>query len=329
MDDAVRRCQERRARLVLTPGERRLVQAIQRLTRRHNRDNVTRTRAYLDFYLRHPEIRWALLASMVSRNAGWNMADLTCEPFCRVLPPRFRSLLFHTYERPNWLIFDDSFPQLLLYERAKRTGKPLFHLLKALGVSVFMEMEWERFWTSHDRTRLVYAQIVNEQHVIEVPVIRHPFFHNAVFDHWLYWLQERLRFNAVVFPTERGRLYGYCAVHFKRVDARILLGKRLYHLLFDVPESPSIRSFAENVPHTGSRSDYERAFGRSSVRDFSFRERYKRVNHKRLTKPDWFCGSYQSGWYDRPTLPSYDLTRWYLKKRRRLNRIAAWMKWKR
>ncbi|GAA3327359.1 hypothetical protein GCM10020331_066980 [Ectobacillus funiculus] len=41
-----------------------------------NRDNISRTHAYKEYYLRNCEIRWSFLASMVSRNAGWNMTDL-------------------------------------------------------------------------------------------------------------------------------------------------------------------------------------------------------------------------------------------------------------
>ena len=60
----------------LTSEERALVQQIQDQTKNLNKNNVTRTKAYLEFYNRHPEIHWAFLGHMVSRNGGWNMTDL-------------------------------------------------------------------------------------------------------------------------------------------------------------------------------------------------------------------------------------------------------------
>lgn len=60
----------------LTFSEQELLNRIRRMTQEHNLNNVTRTKAYLEFYLRHPEIHWAFLGHMVSRNGGWNMTDL-------------------------------------------------------------------------------------------------------------------------------------------------------------------------------------------------------------------------------------------------------------
>lgn len=62
----------------------------------HNRDNITRTNAYFTFYRKFPEIKWAFLASMVSRNAGWNMTDLCMTPFRYLLGKRERERLFMT-----------------------------------------------------------------------------------------------------------------------------------------------------------------------------------------------------------------------------------------
>ncbi|WP_081447431.1 DUF2515 family protein [Bacillus coahuilensis] len=41
-----------------------------------NKNNVTRTSAYLNFVKKHPEVHWAFLAHMVSRNGGYTMCDL-------------------------------------------------------------------------------------------------------------------------------------------------------------------------------------------------------------------------------------------------------------
>ncbi len=67
-------------------------------TRRANRDNISRTIMYEQFYFRHPEIKWSLLAGIVSRNAGWNMTDLESKWFQHSLKKSDRDLLFQTFE---------------------------------------------------------------------------------------------------------------------------------------------------------------------------------------------------------------------------------------
>src|SRR5690625_990593 len=140
-------------------------------TKKHNTDNISRTHAYLQYYLQYPEIEWALVASMVSRNAGWNMTDLYLSPFQQLFSKKELSKLFMTYERANWLIFSDAYPQLLIYSQSKLTKKPLFHLLKKFRVSLFMIEEWHHFWNYQDKERLVRSLIINEQNVIHSPVV--------------------------------------------------------------------------------------------------------------------------------------------------------------
>ncbi|MBE3570638.1 MAG: DUF2515 family protein [Bacillales bacterium] len=60
----------------LTIEEKKIIQQILMLTKIKNQNNVTRTKSYLDIYLRHPEIHWAFWEHMVSRNGCWNMTDL-------------------------------------------------------------------------------------------------------------------------------------------------------------------------------------------------------------------------------------------------------------
>lgn len=95
-------------------------------TNSQNRDNISRTVSYASFYKRNPEIRWAMLASLVSRNAGYSMCDLKGDWLPRMLSADTRKHLFLTYERANWLIFQDAFPQLLLYEYSKQQRIPFF-----------------------------------------------------------------------------------------------------------------------------------------------------------------------------------------------------------
>nr|MDH3177164.1 DUF2515 family protein [Bacillus pumilus] len=53
---------------MLSQEEHIITQHILRETKVKNKDNLTRTNAYKRFYDRHPEMKWSLLASFVSRN---------------------------------------------------------------------------------------------------------------------------------------------------------------------------------------------------------------------------------------------------------------------
>jgi hypothetical protein len=68
----------------LSPDLRECIEAIRRQTVAENRNNITRTNAYIKFFERHPEIHWALLAHCVSRNGGWCMSDTKGEWFSRM-----------------------------------------------------------------------------------------------------------------------------------------------------------------------------------------------------------------------------------------------------
>lgn len=118
--------------------ERQLIQHILQTTRKGNIDNISRTNCYESFYFRYQEIKWAFLAGLVSRNAGWNMCDLEGKSYSSLLTKQYRSYLFLTYERANWLIFQDAYPQLLLYHYSTKIGRPLFHLLPYFHVSARM-----------------------------------------------------------------------------------------------------------------------------------------------------------------------------------------------
>ncbi len=87
---------------------------------------MTRTRAYYQFYKRYPEIHWALLGHMVSRNGGWNMTDLKGDLYTKLLSEKDQFTFFSFLERGNWLIFQDVYPQFLLYEQSVKKSKNLF-----------------------------------------------------------------------------------------------------------------------------------------------------------------------------------------------------------
>jgi hypothetical protein len=240
-----------------------VVERIRRETVRLNRNNVTRTNAYRNFYKRFPEVHWAFLAHMVSRNGGWNMTDLQGELLPRLLTEPLREHIFDMLERANAFIFGDAYPQLLLYEESVRTGRPLFRLLPALGVSLFMKPVWERFWETRDSTLLTVALIVNEQHYIEGRIVKDPHTQKHVLATLPFQAQAALQLNQVYFPyTERGptgrqRLAGLVLENFGDLTERINVGKRLYGMLFGIPDvAAGAERFAAATAHTGSRADY-------------------------------------------------------------------------
>lgn len=130
-----------------------------------NQNNLTRTAFYSQYAARHPEIPWSLLASLVSRNAGYNFTDIERYRLLSSLIPALPvvgvsaavSLLFieRFLESGNFLIFNDVFPQLLAYELAKEafldTGDPncdtlFLSLTRLAGVEAEVSLEWFNFF---------------------------------------------------------------------------------------------------------------------------------------------------------------------------------------
>jgi hypothetical protein len=312
----IRRNQE----LHLTIEERELFLDIQSKTTKGNIDNISRTKRYATYYKRNKEIRWSFLASQVSRNAGWNMTDLEGEWFPKILTKKERKILFDTYERANWLIFSDAFPQLLIYEYSKKIGKPLFHMLKMFSVSQFIEAEWELFWRYGNGGRLVTAQIINEQNLIQVPVIKHPLLNRKVFQSFFYNLQDTLHFSSVLFPTLDGRLFGFSVHKFTKLDNRIELGKKLASLLFHKDYYKFFIQFSNVVEHTGSRYDYERYIDERRFRNTPFlRTTYPIIQHHKGKTLDWYKGKRKDKWFEEVELgDQFDLTKWFLKKQKQV-----------
>lgn len=252
----------------LPADEISLVLAIRRQTGEANRNNVTRTAAYWAFYEQHPEIHWAFLAHMVSRNGGWSMTDLAGDLMGQLLSPEERWHIFGFLERSNALIFHDAYPQLLLYRESRLAGRPLFHLLPRLGVSRFMRPVWEHFWSSPEPASLTICLIMNEQHYIEGRVVQHPYFRQHVLGRPAFRFQAQLQETQVVFPYRRitgeetggrspWRLSGLTLEHFSDLHERVEVGKALYAILFGNPLiCDGVHAFAAAHSHTGSRADY-------------------------------------------------------------------------
>lgn len=184
---------------MLSNFEKQIIKIVKRKTRNGNIDNISRTNQYELFYFCYKEIKWSLLASLVSRNAGWNMCDLQGDRLANTMSNTYRQTLFTMYERANWLIFNDAYPQLLLYHYSTKYGQPMFHLLRYFHVSEFMIKEWQRFWENRDETRLLYALIINEQNLIQAPVIDNPVYHISIIKSLPFQLQEWLHFNVIFF----------------------------------------------------------------------------------------------------------------------------------
>jgi Protein of unknown function (DUF2515) len=247
----------------LTVEEMKLTKLIRAQTERANQNNVTRTKAYLDFYLKYPEICWAFLAHLVSRNAGWTMTDLKGEYLPRFLSPDDQHAFFSFLERGNWLIFQDAYPQLLIYEESLKVKKPLFHLLSAFHVSCFMKVVWNHFWSdksSDSSHTLSVGLIINEQYYIDSRVINDQHFNQTVFNTLPFQLQNVFNMNVLLFPMIRNgsiQLIGEPANHFLYVKERIELGKRLYQLVFSKHSILSeILEWSKRHPHSGSRKDF-------------------------------------------------------------------------
>lgn len=308
----------------LSAQEGAIIRHIQMQTAKKNTDNITRTEAYFKLFKKHPEMVWAFLASMVSRNGGWNMCDLEGTVYRQLLKPETRKTLFFTYERANWLIFHDAYPQLLLYRYSLQMKKPMFHLLPYFDVSTFMQEEWGRYWQENNQTRLMTALIINEQNVIQTPVIEHPVYRSKVFHTLLFSLQDWLHFSSVLFPTCGGELYGASVNGFRSLTKRINLGKRLAQILFEPRLFPYFYEFAETTPHTGSRYDYERYFKTASFRqrDTPFlRTTYPVIDHRHYQYQDWSLTKFVSPFWLHFPVRHYHpihLTGWYFSKKDQL-----------
>ncbi|WP_059105151.1 DUF2515 family protein [Shouchella shacheensis] len=266
---------------------------IRRTTGFYNVDNIARTKAYEAFAKRYPEIRWALLAGMVSRNAGWNMTDLCRAPYRQLLSNKRANEIFKIYERANWLIFDDAYPQLLVYAASKKKGRPLFHLLFPLGISRFMEREWQRFWDERDESRLLTALIINEQEMLQMRLMERALA-GQLFHSVLYILEEHAHFSFVLLPDARGNLYVRSVRDFAQAHARIELGKQLAALLYHPDCGTEIATFARITEPTGSRHDYERRQPRNlSEKAPLLRVAYPRIAHGAPHREDWFSNRSQ------------------------------------
>ncbi|WP_251041169.1 DUF2515 family protein [Bacillus sp. ISL-45] len=247
----------------LSERDKRWIHLIKEQTRQLNQNNVTRTKAYFQFYLKHPEIHWAFLGHMVSRNVGWNMTDLKGELLTKLLPESDQKDFYSFLERGSWLIFQDVFPQFLIYELSVRSRQEMFHLLPHFHTSTFMETMWRYFWNSGDQSALAIAMVINEQSYLEKRLIQNPHYKKIVTGTVSFKMYDFLNLNNTIFPygtgdkREKASLAGAALRYFTSLHERILFGKKLYSLLFQQEKILSgVLKWAHEHPHTGSRKDY-------------------------------------------------------------------------
>jgi hypothetical protein len=246
--------------LIATSEEREIIQFIKKKTAEYNLNNITRTVAYLSFYKQCPEVHWAFLAHMVSRNGGWNMTDLKGNLISNLIKKNQIDPLFLFLERSNAFIFQDAYPQLLLYKESRQREQNLFHLLPYFSVSSFMKPFWDDFFSTKNSQLLTIALIVNEQQHLQKHVIENPFFQEKVFETLSFLFQQWLGFMDVLLPFQekkKMKLAGATVHDFANVDHRIDIGKTLYGMLFHNKRVyDGAYQFAINTPHTGSRADF-------------------------------------------------------------------------
>ncbi|MFD2670685.1 DUF2515 family protein [Marinicrinis sediminis] len=311
----------------MTATEQAIVQRIEQETKMSNLNNVTRTQAYLDMYQQHPELHWAFLAHMVSRNGGWSMTDLKGEWLPRLLPADARRHLFQFLERANSYIFQDAYPQLALYRESIRHDQNLMPLLSHFHVSRFMQPIWAYFWRTRHAPLLSTALIVNEQHYIEERIVRQPFFQKHVLMTPAFQLQSLLQLNQICFPQLRNSteisfnasqkplpLNGLILEDFSDLQERIDFGKALYQLLFHT-EPARLKhtvAFATARPHSGSRADYWPHLYRSVRPDPEPQTYIAKLKHCRLIDPDkpLYSPSLRQSWPNEPFVEP-DRTDWF------------------
>ncbi|WLR43700.1 DUF2515 family protein [Bacillus carboniphilus] len=297
----------------------KIIENINKKTQKQNIDNISRTVAYATFYQQHKEVKWSFLASMVSRNAGWSMTDLEGIWMRKALDKSIRTQFFYFYEKANWLIFSDAYPQLLMYEWSKRLRSPIFDLLKHFHVSSFMIKEWYHFYSYKDEERLMTSLIINEQHLIDKPVIKQ--MKKQVINRFHFKLQELFHLSTVIFPTTNGQLYGYSVQDFYRLKKRIELGKKLAAMLFHPQLYVFFYQFSNLTVHTGSRYDFERYLSSSSHKESPMlRAVYPIVPHYiDVKKRNWFHHQLLDHYYTPVHMDNINIiTEWYLKKRNQI-----------
>jgi hypothetical protein len=167
---------------------------------------------------------------------------------------------FDFMERGNWLTFQDSYPQLLLYKESLIKKQNLFHLLRYFHVSLFMEVMWSSFLSEQNFKKMTYALIINEQSYLESRI--HHMKDNQNINKCTLPDKKRENVNSsnILLPFSENRRINTVKKSCPftcNLEDRISIGKQLYHALFsDSKRLKLFLNWANNTVHTGSRMDY-------------------------------------------------------------------------
>ncbi len=234
-----------------------------------NRDNVSRTKSYLELYAlareRGVELPWLLMAHLVSRNAGYLMTDLgvALRDPKNVFTAEATRDLFCFLERANFLIFDDAWHHVL------------HHLLgrtRSLGEETprFMREAWARYEEAAsdgvsaeiERT-LVLDLVQNEQNLIERRVVHNPRLSRALA---MITFFEGIGHEApIVLPRTDARI---TVGGFASLERRIDTGRRIFDVVLAPREDRAeIFAWASAHEHTGSRRVYTRPRHPATLRE--------------------------------------------------------------
>ncbi|MEO0536134.1 MAG: DUF2515 family protein [Cyanobacteria bacterium P01_A01_bin.123] len=259
-------------------------------------NNPRRTDYYLAYWQKHPEITWALLANLVSRNTGWMMSDLVRaskftphSPKIPGFPPAHYQAFFAFLETGNFLIFRDVFPQLEAYDWAKRhpgQSDDFFNALQAdseFEADPFMIKHWQVFfnqaknnhwfpenWQEPAVQRLAFAQVANEQNQIHDRLVHDP--QHRYLGCLFSWITQKifiattqLDLMKICFPVARSEtdpttdhVLTYTLYDFNPYANRVNFGRDLYVELFgDATRRKRVIASALAHPRfRGSRAQY-------------------------------------------------------------------------
>ncbi|GAB2558645.1 DUF2515 family protein [Gracilibacillus alcaliphilus] len=281
---------------ILSKEEQQIIQMIHSKTVQANLNNLTRTAAYFHFYQQYPELKWPFLAHMVSRNGGWNMTDLKSSLQSQLLTPAQQHYFFSFLERNNWLIFQDAYPQLLLYQESMKRQTNLTHLLPYFHVSIFMQVLWNHFFNNRNSYLIDTALIINEQHYIEKRVIQNKQYQPTLKEKIDMRLPELFQWNYILLPylTRQGtQIVGLPVQHFHSLKQRILLGKKLLHIISQPVYHQAMVEWAESIKHSGSRSDYwPHVFTHHSTGNYIYSptlpQAWENIKHQPALFDEWF-----------------------------------------
>ena len=162
--------------------------------------------------------------------------------------------------------------------------------------------------------RLLYALIINEQNLIQLPIIINPFYQKYIIDSFPFKLQDICNFNYLLLPTMNGELFGLTIHKFHSLDRRIEVGKSLAQLLFHAKNYWKITEFVQKTTHTGSRSDYERYIQKEISRNTPYlRLTYPIIEHRTIQLEPWDQSqTLKKEWFTPPKLKKMNkLTKWY------------------